>query len=104
MIDVVIDISCIYGLAPPSEYQSFVVRLLRGKKTSIHNLIRQLVAMQYHRNDMTLLRGTFRVRGDTLTVFPAYGELALRVDFWGDVIEEITSLDLTVIRIEFWMD
>ena len=90
---VVASVSCIYGLAPPSEYQSFVVRLLRGKKTSIHNLIRQLVAMQYHRNDMTLLRGTFRVRGDTLTVFPAYGELALRVDFWGDVIEEITSLD-----------
>ena len=90
---VVASVSCIYGLAPPSEYQSFVVRLLKGKKSSIHNLIRQLVAMQYHRNDMTLLRGTFRVRGDTLTVFPAYGELALRIDFWGDVIEEITSLD-----------
>ena len=90
---VVASVSCIYGLAPPSEYQSFVVRLLRGKNSSIHNLIRQLVAMQYHRNDMTLLRGTFRVRGDTLTVFPAYGELALRIDFWGDIIEEITSLD-----------
>ena len=90
---VVASVSCIYGLAPPSEYQSFVVRLMKGKRSSIHNLIRQLVAMQYHRNDMTLLRGTFRVRGDTLTVFPAYGELALRIDFWGDVIEEITSLD-----------
>jgi excinuclease ABC subunit B len=90
---VVASVSCIYGLAPPSEYQSFVVRLMKGKSSSIHNLIRQLVAMQYHRNDMTLLRGTFRVRGDTLTVFPAYGELALRIDFWGDVIEEITSLD-----------
>ena len=49
--------------------------------------------MQYHRNDLSLLRGTFRVRGDTLTVFPAYGEAALRVDFWGQEIERLTMLD-----------
>ena len=90
---VVASVSCIYGLAPPSEYQSFAVRLEKGKETSLHNLTRQLVAMQYHRNDLSLLRGTFRVRGDTLTVFPAYGEAALRVDFWGQEIERLTTLD-----------
>ena len=55
--------------------------------------MRQLVAMQYARNDLNLIRGTFRVRGDSLTIFPAYEDLAIRVDFFGDEVERILTLD-----------
>ncbi len=90
---IVASISCIYGLGEPGEYQGFVVRLFRGRHVNRSSLIRQLVEMQYARNDLSLLRGTFRVRGDSLTIFPAYEDLAVRVDFWGDEIERIATLD-----------
>jgi excinuclease ABC subunit B len=90
---IVASVSCIYGLGEPGEYQSFVADLHVGRHVNRNSLVRQLVAMQYERNDMNLVRGTFRVRGDTLTVFPAYEDLALRVDFWGDEIERIVSVD-----------
>ena len=90
---IVASVSCIYGLGEPGEYQSFVADLRVGRHVNRNSLVRQLVAMQYERNDMNLVRGTFRVRGDTLTVFPAYEDLALRVDFWGDEIERIVTVD-----------
>ena len=90
---IVASVSCIYGLGEPGEYQSFVVRLFRGRHVNRGSLIRQLIDMQYARNDLNLIRGTFRVRGDSLTIYPAYEDLAVRVDFFGDEIERIVTLD-----------
>ena len=90
---IVASVSCIYGLGEPGEYQAFVVRLFRGRHINRGSLIRQLIEMQYSRNDLNLIRGTFRVRGDSLTIFPAYDDLAIRVDFFGDEVERIVTLD-----------
>ena len=90
---IVASVSCIYGLGEPGEYESFVAKLHVGRHVNRNSLIRQLVDMQYARNDMNLVRGTFRVRGDTLTIFPAYEDIAVRVDFWGDEIERIVTVD-----------
>ena len=90
---IVASVSCIYGLGEPGEYQSFVANLDVGRHINRNSLVRQLVDMQYTRNDMNLVRGTFRVRGDTLTIFPAYEDVAVRIDFWGDEIERIVTVD-----------
>ena len=90
---IVASVSCIYGLGEPGEYESFVVDLYRGRHLNRASLVRQLVDMQYQRNDMNLVRGSFRVRGDSLTIIPAYDELAVRVDFFGDEIERIVTVD-----------
>ncbi|MDP6605043.1 MAG: excinuclease ABC subunit UvrB [Dehalococcoidia bacterium] len=90
---IVASVSCIYGLGEPGEYQSFVVNLFKGRHINRNSLIRQLIDMQYDRNDVSLVRGTFRVRGDSLTVFPAYEDLAVRVDFFGDEVERIVTID-----------
>src|SRR5690606_27343455 len=90
---IVASVSCIYGLGEPGEYQSFVAKLWRGRHVNRNSLVRQLVSMQYARNDLNLIRGTFRVRGDSLTVYPAYEDLAVRIDFFGDEVERIQTLD-----------
>jgi len=90
---IVASVSCIYGLGEPGEYESFVVDLYKGRHLNRASLVRQLVDMQYQRNDVNLVRGSFRVRGDSLTVIPAYEELAVRVDFFGDEIERIVTVD-----------
>ncbi|MSP22494.1 MAG: excinuclease ABC subunit UvrB [Dehalococcoidia bacterium] len=90
---IVASVSCIYGLGEPGEYQKFVQQLYRGRHVNRGSVVRQLIDMQYDRNDMSLVRGTFRVRGDSLTVFPAYEELAIRIDFFGDEIERIVTID-----------
>ena len=90
---IVASVSCIYGLGEPGEYESFVARLHVGRRVNRNSLIRQLVDMQYARNDLNPVRGSFRVRGDALTVFPAYDDLAVRIEFWGDEIERIVTLD-----------
>ena len=90
---IVASVSCIYGLGAPEEYQSFVIFLNKGEQTSRTRLIRRLVDQQYERNDMDLSRGKFRVRGDTLEILPAYEEVAVRVQFWGDEVERIMELD-----------
>jgi excinuclease ABC subunit B len=90
---IVASVSCIYGLGEPGEYHSFVTSLKRGENYNRQILLRQLVDMQYERNEMDLARGNFRIRGDTLEIQPAYEELALRVEFFGDDIERITTLD-----------
>jgi len=90
---IVASVSCIYGLGEPEEYRSFVVSLGRGESYRREKLLRRLVDMQYQRNDIDFTRGRFRVRGDTLEIQPAYEELALRVEFFGDEIERITEID-----------
>jgi len=90
---IVASVSCIYGLGSPEEYHSFVVSLARGEKRKRDRLVRQLVDMQYERNDIDFTRGRFRVRGDTLEIQPAYEDLAVRVEFWGDEVERIVEVD-----------
>ncbi len=90
---IVASVSCIYGLGEPGEYQGFVATLKKGQHYGRQQLLRQLVDMQYGRNEMDLSRGKFRIRGDTLEIQPAYEELALRIEFFGDDIEKIMSLD-----------
>jgi excinuclease ABC subunit B len=90
---IVASVSCIYGLGAPEEYQSFVVSLKKGAQNNRTKLIRRLIDQQYERNDMDLSRGRFRVRGDTLEILPAYEDVALQVQFWGDEVERIVELD-----------
>ncbi len=90
---IVASVSCIYGLGEPEEYRSFVLSLERGKDYQRRDVLKRLVDMQYERNDMDFSRGKFRVRGDTLEIQPAYEELGLRFEFFGDTIERISSLD-----------
>src|SRR5690606_25102770 len=89
---VVATVSCIYGLGSADEYLGRMVHLEVGQEIEREALLRRLVEVQYARNDMNFTRGTFRVRGDTLEVIPMYDELALRVEFFGDEIEKITTL------------
>jgi len=86
-------VSCIYGLGAPDEYYSFVLSIRKGGTQNRDQIVRKLVSMQYTRNDMELSRGRFRIRGDTLEIQPAYEDLAIRVEFWGDEIERITEID-----------
>jgi len=90
---IVASVSCIYGLGEPSEYHSFVCSLKRGESRNREKLLRQLVDMQYERNDIDFTRGRFRIRGDTMEIQPAYEELALRVEFFGDDIDRIVEID-----------
>jgi excinuclease ABC subunit B len=90
---IVASVSCIFGLGAPEEYANTVVNLKRGMQVRRDRVLRQLIDIQYDRNDMTLTRGTFRVRGDTLEIFPAYEEIAVRVEFFGDEIDRIVDVD-----------
>jgi len=90
---IVASVSCIYGLGSPEEYAKTVVSLRRGEKARRDKIVRHLIDIQYDRNDMTLVRGSFRVRGDTLEIFPAYEDIALRVEFFGDEVERIVEVD-----------
>ncbi len=90
---IVASVSCIYGLGEPEEYQSFVLHFQKGEAVPRARIMRRLVDMQYERNDSNLVRGKFRLRGDSLTLLPAYEELALRIDFFGDEVERIMEID-----------
>ncbi len=90
---IVASVSCIYGLGEPEEYQSFVLHFKKGEPTPRARVMRRLVDMQYERNDNNLVRGKFRLRGDSLTLLPAYEELAVRIDFFGDEVERILEID-----------
>ena len=90
---IVASVSCIYGLGSPEEYQGFVAFVKKGERKNRQKLLRQLIDMQYDRNDMDVSRGRFRIRGDTLELYPAYEDLAVRIEFWGDEIERITEVD-----------
>jgi len=90
---IVASVSCIYGIGDPEEYGRVVLHLRRGEQRNRNKVLRHLVDIYYERNDFDLGRSKFRVRGDTLEVFPAYGELAYRLEFWGDEIERITEIN-----------
>ncbi len=89
---VVATVSCIYGLGTPEEYIAGMVTLRKGAEMNRDDLLRKFVSMQYTRNDMDFHRGTFRVRGDTVEIIPMYEELAIRIEFFGDEIENIYTL------------
>ncbi|MBA2364253.1 MAG: excinuclease ABC subunit UvrB [Chloroflexia bacterium] len=90
---IVASVSAIYGLGSPEDYGKVIVSLQRGESANFSKVIRHLVEIQYTRNDQSLSRGSFRVRGDTLEIQPAYEEIALRVEFFGDDVERITEVD-----------
>ncbi|MFN8543283.1 MAG: excinuclease ABC subunit UvrB [Candidatus Binatia bacterium] len=91
---VVASVSCIYGLGSPSSYFDMLVVLERGDRVERDHLLRKLVDMQYQRNDYDFSRGTFRVRGDVVEIFPAYEEgRALRIEFFGDEVDQIAEID-----------
>ncbi|MEX0761355.1 MAG: excinuclease ABC subunit UvrB [Dehalococcoidia bacterium] len=90
---IVASVSCIYGLGSPEEYKSVVLHLRRGEEVGQRKVVHRLVDMYYERNDMEMTRGRFRLRGDTLEIMPAYEELAVRIQFWGDEVERIVELD-----------
>ena len=90
---IVASVSCIYGLGEPEEYQSFVLNFSKGESHNRQHLLHRLVDMQYERNDYDFSRGKFRIRGDTLEIQPAYEEIALRIEFFGDEVERIVEID-----------
>ncbi len=90
---VVASVSCIYGLGNPADYRSLMLHLTVGEERSRRDILRGLVDIHYKRNDYEFGRGTFRVRGDTVEVFPAYDEQAVRIELWGDEVERITRFD-----------
>mgnify|MGYP001571438935 FL=1 len=90
---IVASVSCIYGLGDPEDYFNLVAQVRVGQIRNRSQLVRQLVDMQYERNDMELSRAKFRLRGDTLEVIPAYQEAAVRIQFFGDQVERIVQLD-----------
>ena len=91
---IVASVSCIYGLGSPEAYHGLLIRLEQGMELDRNQLLRRLIDIQYTRNDVDFHRGTFRVRGDTVEVFPAYEEdRALRIEFFGEEIETISEID-----------
>jgi len=90
---IVASVSCIYSLGAPEEYHGFALTIERNKRYKRDKLVRHLVDMQYERNDYDFTRGKFRIRGDTLEIQPAYQEIALRIEFWGDQSERIVEID-----------
>jgi excinuclease ABC subunit B len=90
---VVASVSCIYGLGNPRDYRELMLHLTVGETKPRRSILESLVAIQYRRNDYVFERGTFRVRGDTVEVFPAYDEQAIRIELWGDEVERITRFD-----------
>ncbi len=90
---VVASVSCIYGMGDPDEYRGQLLELHCGVDYDMRSILRRLVDLQYDRNDMTLGRGNFRVRGDTIEIHPAYEESVLRVEMFGDTVDRLTMID-----------
>jgi excinuclease ABC subunit B len=90
---IVASVSCIFGLGSPEEYGKTVLTVKRGESARRQRILRHLIDIHYSRNDQSLVRGSFRVRGDTLEIVPAYEEMALRIEFWGDEVERILEFD-----------
>jgi excinuclease ABC subunit B len=101
---IVASVSCIYGLGDPREYRELMMVLEKGQRITRRDLLAGLVRIQYSRNDADFVRGTFRVRGDVVEVFPAYEEQAIRFELWGDELERITRFEPltgeTIVRLE----
>jgi excinuclease ABC subunit B len=90
---IVASVSAIYGMGSPEHYGGQLLRLVRGVEFPLEESIRRLVNIQYDRNEVNLTRGTFRVRGDTLEVFPTYEETIVRIEYWGDEVERISRMN-----------
>lgn len=90
---IVASVSCIYGIGSPEDYGNMSILIEKNQQRKQDKFIRQLTDIQYHRNDVDFSRGTFRVRGDIVDVFPAGSDTALRIEFFGDLIERITRID-----------
>lgn len=90
---IVASVSCIYGLGSPEEYEDVVLTLKVGEERRRDRILRHLTEIQYERNDTNFTRGRFRVRGDVLELFPAYEDVAVRIEFFGDEIERMTEID-----------
>jgi excinuclease ABC subunit B len=90
---IVASVSCIYGLGSPEAYYGMLLQLERGQKISREEILRKLVEVQYERNDLDFTRGTFRVRGDVVDVYPSYEEQAVRIELFGDEVDELVSFD-----------
>ncbi|MCZ6739575.1 MAG: excinuclease ABC subunit UvrB [Actinobacteria bacterium] len=90
---IVASVSAIYGLGSPEQYEGQLLRLVQGVEHPMEAAVKRLVEIQYERNEINLIRGKFRVRGDTLEVFPSYEETIVRIQFWGDEVERIIRLN-----------
>ena len=90
---VVSSVSCIYGLGSPQEYKNKIIPLYKGEEFELDQLLEELIRQQYVRNDLVVTRGTFRLKGDTLDIFPVYEETIFRIEYFGDVIENIIRID-----------
>jgi excinuclease ABC subunit B len=90
---IVASVSCIYGLGSPEQYEGQILRTVRGTDLPLEFAMQRLVDIQYQRNNATRARGTFRVQGDTLEVFPTYEQTGYRIEWWGDTIERISRFD-----------
>ncbi len=90
---IVASVSCIYGLGSPEAYYGMLLMLEKGQRISRQDLLRRLVEIQYERNDHDFRRGTFRVRGDVIELFPTYDDNAYRIELWGDEIESLSQID-----------
>ena len=90
---IVATVSAIYGLGDPTQYREQMVTIKKGQRIPRDEILRSLVKIQYHRNDVAFERGSFRVRGDTVEIFPAYEEQAVRVELWGDEVERISKIN-----------
>ncbi len=92
---IVASVSCIYGLGSPEDYKAMMIPLARGMAVDRDNLLMKLVDVQYERNDIDFSRGKFRVRGDCVELWPSYEEYGLRIEFWGDEIEQLSIINPT---------
>src|SRR6478735_1542841 len=90
---IVASVSCIYGLGSPEAYYGMLLQLARGQKICRQDILRRLVEIQYERNDLDFARGTFRVRGDIVEVIPSYEEQGLRIELFGDEVDELVWFD-----------
>ncbi len=90
---IVASVSCIYGIGSPEAYFGMRVTLDKGQKISRHDILRRLVEIQYERNDVDFKRGTFRVRGDVIEIYPTYEDVAYRIEMWGDQVESLAQID-----------
>src|SRR5579872_2407934 len=90
---IVASVSCIYGIGSPEAYFGMLVMLEKGQKIARQDILRRLVEIQYERNDIDFRRGTFRVRGDVIEVYPTYEDNAYRIEIWGDEVESLSQID-----------
>ena len=90
---VIASVSCIYGLGSPEDFKALSVELTKGQTLGRDEFLERLVEALYSRNDVELKPGLFRVRGDVVDLFPAYAKNPIRIEFWGDEVEELTEID-----------